>query len=130
MNVSPEAALFAMELAKPAEKRTEFLDTLCAGEVALDQRLETLFAAPEQPETLLATQADAARPAAKLDPPDAPDEAVGQTLGRYKLLERVGKGGCGVVSFVEQTEPVRRLMALKVIKPGKITNAVSNGRSA
>jgi hypothetical protein len=40
------------------------------------------------------------------------DEAVRQTLGRYKLLERVGEGGCGVVYVAEQTEPVRRV-ALK-----------------
>ena len=60
----------------------------------------------------------------------ASDEAAGQTLGRYKSLERIGEGGCGVVYDAEQTEPVRRLMALKVIKPGKVTNTVSNGRSA
>ncbi len=41
-----------------------------------------------------------------------------QTLGRYKLLERVGEGGCGVVHVAEQTEPVRRRVALKVIKLG------------
>jgi hypothetical protein len=40
----------------------------------------------QQPETLLATQANTARPKIKLDLADAPDEAVGQTLGRYKLL--------------------------------------------
>jgi len=39
---------------------------------------------------------------------------VGQTLGRYKLLERVGEGDCGVVDVAEQTEPGRRRMALKV----------------
>ena len=50
----------------------------------------------------------------KLDLADAPDEAVGQTLGRYKLLERVGEGGCGVVYVAEQTEPVRRRVALKI----------------
>ncbi len=63
----------------------------------------------------LATQAEAARLTIKLDLDDAPDEAVGQTLGRYKLLERVGEGGCGVVYVAEQTEPVRRRVALKII---------------
>ena len=63
-----------------------------------------------------------ARPTIKLDLADAPDEAVGQTLGRYKLLERVGEGGCGVVYVAEQTEPVRRRVALKVIKLGMPTN--------
>jgi hypothetical protein len=74
------------------------------------------LAAHEQPETLLATQAETARPTIKLA--DASDEAGGQTLGRYKLLERVGEGGCGVFYVAEQTEPVRRRVALKVIKLG------------
>ena len=49
-----------------------------------------------------------ARPTIKLDLADAPVEAVGQTLGRHKLLERVGEGGCVVVYSAEQTQPVRR----------------------
>jgi serine/threonine protein kinase/WD40 repeat protein len=52
------------------------------------------------------------------------DESVGQTLGRYKLLEKLGEGGCGVVYVAEQTEPVRRRVALKVIKLGMDTKAV------
>ena len=116
MNPNREEALFALALEKPAEKRPAFLDAVCEGDAALRARLEALLAAHEQPETLLATQAETARPTIKLDLADAPDEAVGQTLGRYKLLERVGEGGCGVVYVAEQTEPVRRRVALKVIK--------------
>jgi serine/threonine protein kinase/tetratricopeptide (TPR) repeat protein len=55
---------------------------------------------------------------------DAPDEVVGQLLGRYKLLERLGEGGCGVVYVAEQTEPVRRRVALKVIRLGMDTRSV------
>jgi len=51
-------------------------------------------------------------------------EMVGQKLGRYKLLERIGEGGCGVVYLAEQTEPVRRRVALKVIKLGMDTKQV------
>ncbi len=54
----------------------------------------------------------------------AVDEAVGMTIGRYKLLEKVGEGGCGVVYVAEQIEPVRRRVALKVIKIGMDTKAV------
>ena len=43
---------------------------------------------------------------------------MGQRLGRYKLLERIGEGGCGTFYVAEQTEPVRRRVALKVIKLG------------
>ena len=49
---------------------------------------------------------------------------VGQMLGRYKLLERVGEDGCGVVYAAEKTEPVRRRVALKVIKLGMDTKQV------
>ena len=55
---------------------------------------------------------------------DPEDMAVGQSVGRYQLLEKVGEGGCGVVYVAEQTEPVRRRVALKVIKPGMDTKAV------
>ena len=124
MNNTREEALFALALEKPAEKRSAFLDAICESDEALRARLEALLAAHEQPDTLLATQAEAARPTIKLDLADAPDEAVGQTLGRYKLLERVGEGGCGVVYVAEQTEPVRRRVALKVIKLGMDTKQV------
>jgi len=54
----------------------------------------------------------------------AAEESLGQMLGRYKLLEKVGEGGCGVVYVAEQSEPVRRRFALKVIKLGMDTKAV------
>jgi eukaryotic-like serine/threonine-protein kinase len=125
MNPNREEGLFELALAKPVEKRAAFLDAMCDGDAALRQRLEALLAAHEQPETLLAQQPEAARPTIKLDlAEEPPDEAVGQTLGRYKLLERVGEGGCGVVYVAEQTEPVRRRVALKVIKLGMDTKQV------
>ena len=123
MPPSNEEALFAIALTKPAAERTAWLDRECGEDKALRARLEALLAAHEQPDELLAAPAEAARPTIKLDlPDDAPDEAVGQTLGRYKLLERVGEGGCGVVYVAEQTEPVRRRVALKVIKLGMAPN--------
>ena len=119
-----EAALFALAVRKPVSERETFLQAVCGSDKPLRQRLEALLAAHEQPDTLLSTQAEAARPTIKLDLSDAPDEAVGQTLGRYKLLERVGEGGCGVVYVAQQTEPVRRRVALKVIKLGMDTKQV------
>jgi serine/threonine protein kinase len=53
-----------------------------------------------------------------------PNEVIDQKIGRYKILERVGEGGCGVVYVAEQTEPVRRRVALKVIKLGMDTKQV------
>ena len=52
------------------------------------------------------------------------DESVGQALGRYKLLEKVGEGGFGVVYVAEQKEPVKRRVALKIIKLGMDTRQV------
>jgi len=55
---------------------------------------------------------------------DLADEVIRQRIGRYKILEKVGEGGCGVVYVAEQTEPVRRRVALKVIKLGMDTKQV------
>lgn len=120
MTPSSEEALFALALAKPAAERARWLDRECGGNLALRARLEVLLAAHEQPEALLATQADPTAPILEVDFANGVDEAVGLTLGRYRLLERIGEGGCGVVYVAEQTEPVRRRVALKVIKFGSV----------
>ena len=101
MKETPEEVLFAEAIRRPAAERVAFLDGACHGQPTLRARLEALLTAHDQPETLLATQAEAARPTIKLNLDDAPDEAVGQTLGRYKLLERVGEGSRSVqvISF-------------------------------
>jgi tRNA A-37 threonylcarbamoyl transferase component Bud32 len=113
-----EEVLFALALEKPVEKRAAFLDAMCEGDPALRQRLEAQLAANDAPATVKV------KATIKLDIPEPPDEAVGQTLGRYKLLEKVGEGGCGVVYVAEQSIPVRRRVALKVIKLGMDTKQV------
>src|SRR5204862_7198170 len=55
--------------------------------------------------------------------PTAPSEKPGDVIGHYKIREKLGEGGCGVVYVAEQTEPVRRRVALKVIKVGMDTKA-------
>ena len=122
MPPSSEETLFAIALTKPAAERAAWLDRECGEDKTLRARLESLLAAHDQPDTLRATQAESARPTIKLDLADAPDEAVGMTLGRYKLREKLGEGGCGTVYVAEQTEPVRRRVALKVIKLGMAPN--------
>ena len=66
------------------------------------------------------------RPGSALPPTilPPPTERPGTQIGRYKLLEQIGEGGMGVVYVAEQTEPVRRRVALKIIKPGMDTRQV------
>src|SRR5262245_56051911 len=119
---SREEALFSLALTKPAAERAAWLDRECAGDPALRARLEALLSAHEQPATALdGVAASTVKATAGIEPLD---EAIGQTIGRYKLLEKVGEGGCGVVYVAEQTEPVHRRVALKVIKLGMDTKVV------
>ena len=111
--------LFAAALEQgDANGRRAFLDQACAGNAALRQELESLLAAHEGAgEFLNATSAEAARPL-------PPFEKAGDRIGRYKLLEQIGEGGFGVVWMAEQEEPVRRRVALKIIKLGMDTKEV------
>jgi tetratricopeptide (TPR) repeat protein len=108
----------ALELTITARKA--FLDQACAGNQTLRERVETLLATREQ------TLAPKSKPSSlRIDVSElAPAEGVGQTIGRYKLLEKLGEGGCGAVYVAEQTESVRRRVALKVIKLGMDTREV------
>ncbi len=115
---SPEQEIFAAALAcaTPVE-RAACLDARCGDDAALRRRVEVLLAAAdaagdflEEPPSALAA--------------DGITEKPGDRIGRYKLLEKIGEGGCGVVYMAEQEEPVRRRVALKVIKPGMDTRAV------
>src|SRR4051812_26123569 len=99
-----------------SEARSEFLDRAC-GDADVRRRVERLLAldpeadefleAPASPPTVTAT------PEARLLA-----EEPGTVIGPYKLLEAIGEGGMGVVYVAEQQEPVRRRVAVKVIKPG------------
>ena len=122
-----ESALFALALEKPVAERAAFLQAVCGEDSTLRRRLEALLAAHDHPDAVLddTDSKPTAQGTMKIAFAEAPaDEAVGQTLGRYKLLEKVGEGGCGVVYVAEQTEPVRRRVALKVIKLGMDTKSV------
>ena len=112
----------ALEL-RPAE-RAAYLDHACAGDAALRKQVESLLQAHDQAQDFL----DA--PPAGLDLKRTEmvkiplTEKPGDRIGRYKLLQQIGEGGCGVVYMAEQEEPVRRRVALKVIKLGMDTKQV------
>lgn len=93
------------------EELAQFLDEACAGDRKLRARVEELLRAHRQSGSFL----HGAEPAT--DQVLASDR-IGSSIGTYRLLEQIGEGGMGVVYKAEQTEPVRRFVALKIIKPG------------
>ncbi len=117
--------LAAAEKATPAE-RAAFLDGACAGDAALRHRVEALLKAHDEPgsfpvEPPIDRGATADEPPGGADDSDAPPasaEGPGMRIGPYKLLQKLGEGGMGAVYMAEQEHPVRRKVALKVIKPG------------
>ncbi|NOS70601.1 MAG: serine/threonine protein kinase [Verrucomicrobia bacterium] len=123
---SPEQAVFAEALQRATpEARAAYLDGACGADVALRRRVEALLHAAEsagdfleQPPTGL-TAGDRSTMVVTLS-----SEKTGDRIGRYKLLQQIGEGGCGVVYMAEQEEPVRRRVALKVIKLGMDTKSV------
>ena len=110
-----EEVIFADALALPANERPGFLEAACGGSSTLKAQVEALLASHEKAERFLQRPL-VARP--------LPEEKGGSVIGRYKLLQKIGEGGCGVVWMAEQEEPVRRRVALKVIKLGMDTKEV------
>jgi serine/threonine protein kinase len=117
-----EEEVFEAALKSPANQRGAYLDMECAGDVELRRRVEALLGALERAGGFMKDSAAATR-IVQFRPP--PTEKPGDRIGRYKLLEQIGEGGCGVVYVAEQEEPVRRLVALKVIKLGMDTKQVT-----
>jgi serine/threonine protein kinase/tetratricopeptide (TPR) repeat protein len=121
---NPEVAILnaALEL-RPAE-RTAYLDQACAGDAALRRQVEALLQAHAHAEGFLDAPPAGLdfKRTVKLNVPLT--EKPGDKIGRYKLLQQIGEGGCGVVYMAEQEEPVRRRVALKVIKLGMDTKQV------
>ena len=117
---------------KDAAERTAFLDRACAGDLALRSRMEELLASLGEAEDFFADSSAAVQSmggelramtgATAIKP--SHEEPAGRRIGNYKLLERIGEGGCGVVYMAEQERPVRRRVALKIIKLGMDTKSV------
>ena len=103
-----------------AHECATFLDQACASQPALRQKIESLLKAFSKGAFL---ESPAFAVNETLDMPEI-QERPGSQIGRYKLLEQIGEGGMGVVYMAEQTEPVRRRVALKVVKPGMDTRQV------
>src|SRR6516165_3466917 len=126
-----ELAVFSAARRMPPAERAPYLDQTCADDPGLRQRVEELLRASEDAEDFLQEPAPGARrpegvPAAPtlVLNAAAPGEKAGDRIGRYKVLQQIGEGGCGLVYMAEQEEPVRRRVALKVIKLGMDTKSV------
>jgi serine/threonine protein kinase len=119
----------ALEISDAAERKA-MLDRACAGQPQLRERIEALLAAHEQAEQFfsgcVAAVTDSMR---ELEPSGgvggaSTEDLIGSRIGPYKLLQKIGEGGWGVVFMAEQESPVRRRVALKIIKLGMDTNNV------
>jgi WD40 repeat protein/serine/threonine protein kinase len=109
-------ALFFAALEKPSEQeRAAFLDEACGNDADLRRHVERLLAAHPQAASFL--EAPAPGPTTGFEGTPGCD-GPGTVIGPYRLMEQIGEGGMGLVFVAEQQQPVRRKVALKVIKPG------------
>src|SRR5262245_59532682 len=106
--------LAAAEKATAAE-RAAYLDAACASDPELRQRVERLLAAQSKVGRFLEAPAAALIGTVEESPVT---ERPGTLVGPYKLLEQIGEGGMGTVWMAEQTEPIQRRVAVKVVKEG------------
>ena len=108
MNEPPnrEVAVFAAALELPADQRGAYLDQACAGDSALRGQVEALLRVHDDAGNFFDKLESVAKPAAEgqipgssgtIRLPSIPSEKPGDKIGRYKLLQQIGEGGCGVV---------------------------------
>jgi serine/threonine protein kinase/tetratricopeptide (TPR) repeat protein len=98
----------------PPERWETYLDETCAGDEGVRRRVEILLQAHREHDHLL----DHPAPALFAVPEEPVREGAGSVIGPYTLQEQIGEGGFGIVFRAEQHEPLRRTVALKVLKPG------------
>jgi hypothetical protein len=105
----------ALEISAPAE-RAAYIDQACSADTALWEKIVSLLAAHENGADSFDGLGGAA--ASRIRAVAAASEQPGTVIGRYKLREKIGEGGCGVVHVAEQEQPVCRKVALKILKLG------------
>jgi serine/threonine protein kinase len=133
-----EEVFYAALGMKNPDERSAFLDRACAGDSVLRATVETMLGSQSDVERFFRDSLPALKPSAEVCRSLAgakdfgkqgggefsADEELGKRIGPYKLLQQIGEGGCGVVYMAEQEVPVRRRVALKVIKLGMDTKSV------
>ncbi len=130
--------LFVAALDLPdVQARRALLDRECGGDADLRDRLDVLLQAHDDPASVLdrplaevapvgpgGTGGGSSLTVPAVDAPSPPESAGMLIAGRYELAEQVGEGGMGTVWMAQQTEPVKRLVAVKLIKAGMSSKAV------
>jgi WD40 repeat protein/serine/threonine protein kinase len=103
------------------EAQTDYLRQVCGADADALRRLVELLHVHEQEQSFLESPAVAVETSSTID---RPMERPGTQIGPYKLLQQIGEGGFGIVFMAEQLQPVRRRVAVKVIRPGMDTRQV------
>ena len=136
VSASPERemSIFCDTRKLSTDRRAAFLDESCGDDWALRQRVQELLRAEETAGSFLSELTAEAQPGLEAANSSSlvatartfaePAEKEGDRIGHYRLLQQIGEGGCGVVYMAEQEEPVRRRVALKLIKLGMDTRQV------
>jgi serine/threonine protein kinase len=104
--------IFARAVQLSGDERIQFIAQSCGQDPVQRERMEKLLAAHETPDSLLAVDGISSTTAF------VNDDSVGQQIGSYKLLQKLGEGGMGAVYLAERQRPVKQRVALKIIKHG------------
>src|SRR5258708_3835289 len=121
-NIDDQAIFEVARKIDSREARQAYLQQICGADSAVEQRVGALLRAYEESESFLESPPSELGNATIIVP--ALSEGPGTVIGPYKLLQQIGEGGMGVVYMAEQAAPVRRKVALKIIKPGMDTREV------
>lgn len=120
-NPGREFEVFTEASRLSVEERAAFLDQVCAGDEELRRNIEAFLESNDRAGDFLE---ESPVMSGERKARAAVGERAGDQIDRYRLLQKIGEGGCGVVFVAEQQEPVLRRVALKLIKPGMDTNSV------
>jgi serine/threonine protein kinase/tetratricopeptide (TPR) repeat protein len=124
MDDSPnrDVEVFTEAIRLPQADRAAYLVRACGDDLELRRRVEALLEANDQVGDFFEDSAQISSFPSR--PGVSAGEKPGDYIGYYKLLQQIGEGGCGIVFMAKQEEPVRRRVALKIIKPGMDTKSV------
>jgi serine/threonine protein kinase len=115
-----EEEIYCAALEQPLDRRANYVKVACRDDLELLERVESLLKIREAGDNFLESPPFIDQPLVNT----LPEEKPGTVIDRYKLLEKIGEGGMAVVYMAEQTEPIRRKVALKIIKLGMGTKQV------